>query len=178
MQFSEDNIRDATGVWLLTYAVQGIQYILSFAKPYVTRRVIINLSYGPTTGPHDGMAELEMALSALVADYDGTSGKPKLDIVLAAGNSYLTEGHVVFRRHHNQPDHVEWTWRLPPDNTVLCFCRGVDENSPCRQCQCDPHIAKRSYLQSTTIPPSTAQSLAGVDGPIAWGSDDTMWRFK
>ncbi len=123
VQFSEENIRDATGVWLLTYVVQGIQYILSFAKPYVTKHVVINLSYGPTTGPHDGLAELEMALTALVAYYDGSGGKPKLEIFLAAGNSYLTEGHVVFRRdHHNQPDHVEWTWRHPPDNTVVCFC--------------------------------------------------------
>ena len=79
--------RKPSRVWLPAYVVQGIQYILSFAKPYVTRRVIINLSYGPTTGPHDGLAELEMALTALVADYDGSGGRPKLEIFLAAGNS-------------------------------------------------------------------------------------------
>ena len=67
VQFSEDYIRDATGVWLKDYVVEGIQYILSFAEPYVTKRVVINLSYGPTTGPHDGMAQLEKALTALVA---------------------------------------------------------------------------------------------------------------
>ena len=44
----------------------GIQYILSFADPTITKNVIINLSYGPTTGPHDGTAELESALTALV----------------------------------------------------------------------------------------------------------------
>ncbi len=176
VQFSEDNIRDATGVWLLTYAVQGIQYVLSFAKPYVTRRVIINLSYGPTTGPHDGMAELETALTALVADYDGTSGKPKLEIVLAAGNSYLTEGHVVFRRHHNQPDHVEWTWRLPPDNTVLCFSEVWMKTVHAGNVSVTLTSPSGAIYDSTI--PTTAQSLAGVDGPIAWGSDDTMWRLQ
>ena len=60
-------------------------------------------------------------MTALVNEYNGTAGKPKLEIVLAAGNSYLTEGHVVFRRHPHQHGHVEWIWRLPPDNTVLCF---------------------------------------------------------
>ena len=33
VQFSENCIRDATGVWLKAYVVDGIQYILSFADP-------------------------------------------------------------------------------------------------------------------------------------------------
>ncbi|XSC45303.1 hypothetical protein ACF1BQ_003760 [Bradyrhizobium sp. RDT10] len=164
VQFSEDNIRDATGVWLPTYVVQGIQYVLSFATPSVTERVIINLSYGPTTGPHDGTALLEEALTALVAYYDGTGGRPKLEIFLAAGNSYLTEGHVVFRRHdHNQPDHVEWIWRLPPDNTVLCFCEVWMKTV-------------HAGSVSVTLTSPSGQTLAGV--PIAWSSDDTMWLLR
>jgi hypothetical protein len=176
VQFSDDNIRDATGVWLPTYAVHGIQYVLSFAKPNVTKNVIINLSYGPTTGPHDGMAELETALTALVAEYDGSAGKPKLEVVLAAGNSYLTEGHVVYRRHHHQPDHVEWTWRLPPDNTVLCFAevwmKTVHAGSV------TVTLTSPSGAIYTSTIPTPAQSPAGVGGPTAWGSDDTMWRLQ
>jgi hypothetical protein len=175
VQFSEDNIRDATGVWLPYYVVCGILYVLSFAKPFVTRRVIINLSYGPTTEPHDGLALLELALSALVAYYDGSNGKPKLEIVLPAGNSYLTEGHVVFCRHPNQPDHVEWTWRLPPDNMVLCFSEvwmkavhagGVTVT-----------LTSPSGVHYTQTMPITPLSPAGVAGPIAWGSDDARWRL-
>ena len=78
VQFSDDCIRDATGVWLKAYVVDGIHYILSFADPTVTRNVVINLSYGPTTGPHDGTAELESALTDLVAKYDGPTGNPNL----------------------------------------------------------------------------------------------------
>ena len=112
-------IRPAYG--LRAYVVHGIQYIMSFADPVRTKNVVINLSYGPTTGPHDDTAELEAALTALVAEFDGSPGTPKLEIVLAAGNAYLSEGHVVFKRDTTQPDQVEWTWRLPPDNSVLCF---------------------------------------------------------
>ena len=116
-------IRDATGVWLKAYVFDGIQYILSFADPKKTENVVINVSYGPTTGPHDGTAELELALTAFVTEYNGTPGKPKLEIVLPAGNAYLRDGHIVYTRQTTQPDHVEWTWRLPPDNSVLCFAR-------------------------------------------------------
>ena len=66
VQFARKCIRDATGVWLLAYVEQGIQYILSFAEPHRTEKVIINLSYGPTTGPHDGTALLEARLTALI----------------------------------------------------------------------------------------------------------------
>ena len=59
VQFAEDCIRDATGVWLKSYVVDAIYYILSFVDPTKTKNVVINLSYGPTTGPHDGTAELE-----------------------------------------------------------------------------------------------------------------------
>jgi hypothetical protein len=120
VQFPENGIRDATGVWLKLYVLNGIEYILSFAGPQ-TERVIINLSYGPTTGPHDGTAVLEMALSALVAQYNGTGNKPKLEIFLPAGNSYLSEGHVFYFRDEGKPGQIEWTWRLLPDNPVLCF---------------------------------------------------------
>src|ERR1700730_7358370 len=106
VQFPDSGIRDASGVWLKAYVVDGIRYILSFADPVRTKNVIINLSYGPTTGPHDGTAVLEAALTALVAYFNGTPNKPKLEIALAAGNSYLTEGHVVFSRDDSQPDHV------------------------------------------------------------------------
>jgi len=176
VQFSDENLRDASGVWLPAYAVAAIQYVLSFAKPNVTQNVIINLSYGPTTGPHDGLWLLETALTALVNEYDGTAGKPKLEIVLAAGNSYLTEGHVVFRRHPHQHGHVEWIWRLPPDNTVLCFAEvwmktihaggvTVTLTSP----------SGATYTSTTSTPP---QSPAGVGSPTAWGIDDTMWRVE
>jgi hypothetical protein len=143
VQFSDNCIKDATGVWLKAYVVDGIQYILSFADPNYTENVIINLSYGPTTGPHDGTAELEAALTALVAYYDGVHNKPKLDIFLPAGNSYLTNEHFVWTAD-NQHTEVEWIWRLPPDNTVLSFSE-IWMNDACRQpCFRYAHLTERT----------------------------------
>lgn len=120
VQYSDDCIKDATGVWLPAYVPAGIRYIMSFADPTVIDRVIINLSWGPTTGPHDGTALLEAALNGLVAQYNGTPGFPQLDIFLAAGNSFLTQEHITFTAETQYPE-VEWIWRLPPDNSMYCF---------------------------------------------------------
>ena len=120
VQFPKSGILDASGIWLKAYVIPGIEYILSFAGPQ-TQNVVINLSYGPATGPHDGTAGLEAALSALVAYYDGVTNKPKLDIFLAAGNFYLTDTHVAYRRHRGHSNSIQWTWRLLPDNPVTCF---------------------------------------------------------
>jgi hypothetical protein len=183
VQFSDDCIKDATGVWLKAYVVDGIRYILSFADPNYTDNVIINLSYGPTTGPHDGTAELEASLTALVTFYDGIHNKPKLDIFLAAGNSYLTNEHVVFTGDNQHAD-VEWTWRLPPDNTVLCFAEiWMDDNaaagnvlvtltSPSGQVQ----LVSASTVTGTTLP-TPGGTTAQLIGPVLWGAD-RMWLLE
>jgi hypothetical protein len=185
VQFSDNCIRDATGVWLKAYVVDGIRYIMSFADPHNTKNVIINLSYGPTTGPHDGTAELEAALSALVAEFNGTTGKPKLEIVLAAGNACLSEGHVVFTNDNEQTAEVEWIWRLPPDNTVLCFAEiwmddacaddvSVTLTSPSGNVSLTSSGSVAHTPGSLPIPGgSTAQLL----GPIVWGND-RMWLLE
>jgi hypothetical protein len=180
VQFSEDCIRDATGVWLKTYVLQGIQYILSFADPVRTKNVVINLSYGPTTGPHDGTAELESALTALVAEFDGILKNPKLEIVLPAGNAYLSEGHVAFTRHTaHQPGHVEWTWRLPPDNSVLCFAevwmRKHDANGVIVTLTSPSGLVSRSTTGPVPAPTGIPfSSFTGAYAPLAWGNN-TMW---
>ncbi|MXQ14640.1 hypothetical protein [Microvirga makkahensis] len=179
VQFPHDCIRDATGVWLKAYVLDGIRYVLSFADPGKTKNVIINISYGPTTGPHDGTAELEEALTALVAEFDGTARKPKLEIVLAAGNTYLSEGHVVYARSGRRPDRIEWTWRLPPDNPVLCFAELWMDNAdpgPVSVMLTSPGGAV-STSGTGPVPPPPGVSLpphTGVYAPIVWGSH-TMW---
>ena len=157
VQFPEKGIRDSTGVWLKAYVLDGIRYIMSFAGP--NTRVIINLSYGPTTGPHDGTAVLEKALAALVAEFDGTSGKPKLEIFLAVGNAYLTDGHVAFTGDGG-PDNIQWTWRLPPDNTVLCFSEVWMKST------------EAGGVTVTLTPPGGGAAQPGT--PVAWG-DNTTW---
>lgn len=174
VQFPDNCIRDSTGVWLKAYVVDGIRYILSCANKKHINTVIINISYGPTTGPHDGTAALEKALTALVAEYNGgTADTPKLEIVLATGNSYSTEGHVHFIGDKEQPVSVEWTWRLPPDNTALCFAE-VWMNST----QADGVTVTLTSPSGITFTSTTATDSAGVDGILAWGINNTMWRLQ
>jgi hypothetical protein len=174
VQFPEAGIRDGTGVWLKTYVVHGIQYILSFAEPNRTKKVIVNLSYGPTTGPHDGTAVLERVLDAFVTHYDGTQGKPKLEIVLPAGNAYLSKGHVAsVGPSTTPPGRIEWIWRLPPDNTVLCFAEiWMSKNDASGV---TVTLKSPSGLTSTSttgpIPPPTGipfPSFTGAYAPLTW----------
>ena len=183
VQFSNHCIRDATGVWLKAHVVEGIKYILSYADPAVTRKVVVNLSYGPTTGPHNGTALLEKALVSLVRKFDGTNGKPKLEIVLPVGNAYFSEGHVVFRRPTvTQPDHVEWTWRVPPDNTVQCFAEIWLPTAAAANTKVTLTPPSGFPVYEPTpppyppLPPGSQLPPAGVDVPKIRGSD-TMWRL-
>jgi hypothetical protein len=162
VQFAENCIEDSTGVWLKAYVLDGINYILSFADPAKTERVIINLSYGPTTGPHDGTAALEAALWALVTQYDGVTNKPKLEIFLPAGNSYLTDGHVNYTGQ-KQGDQIEWTWRLLPDNPVLCFAEVWMDS------------AQAVGVNVTLIPPGGGAPQLIAAQVI--GNGNTMWQL-
>ena len=170
VQFPENCVRDSTGVWLKAYVVDAIRYIMTFADSAKLDRVVINLSYGPTTGPHDGTAKLERALSALVVEYDGSGGKPPLEIVLAAGNSYLTESHVEFKGESATPSSVEWVWRLPPDNTVLCFAEIWMKD--------DTGVTVTLHSPSGVAAPAktTATTVASVGGPYPWSSGK-VWRL-
>jgi hypothetical protein len=179
VQFSEDCIRDATGVWLKSYVVDGIDYIMSFVDPTITRNVLINISYGPTTGPHDGTAELESALTDFVTRFDGSAGKPRLEIFLATGNAYLSEGHIAFERTATAPNHVEWTWRIPPDNSVLCFAEVWMKASEASGVVVTLRSPSGLTSTSTTgpIPPPTGipvSSFTGAYAPRTSGSN-TVW---
>lgn len=115
VQIPQDGVNDASGQWLRKQVIDGLRYVLSCATAS-TERVIFNISYGRTTGPHDGTATIEEFLSAMATVYDGTNGRPRLDVVLAAGNSRRSACHVTFKS--TQVRTTRWTWRVPADNTV------------------------------------------------------------
>lgn len=118
VQIPRSAIDDASGLWLDDHVTQGLRYLISCLDLKKTKKLVVNLSYGPTTGPHDGTAMLELLMAAL-ADFCRLVGLT-LDIVLPAGNARHLEGHVAFRSTAAQPG-VEWTWRVPPENTVPVF---------------------------------------------------------
>ena len=177
VQFSRACIEDPTGVWLDAYVLDGLRYILNFAVAHGGfvryRNVVVNLSYGRTTGPHNGSALLEQALTELVTVYDGSPGKPKLDISLAGGNYYLTDNHVVFKNETKESASFEWTWRLPPDNTSLCFAEIWMSNGGLEFVEVSLTSPSGVIFTSTVV-----YAPAGVGPPIVWGANDTMWRLQ
>jgi subtilisin family serine protease len=68
------------GLWLNTYLLDGLHYILARAR--ADEAVIVNVSLGGHTGPHDGSSMLEQAIDDLIEREAG-----RLTVVAAAGNS-------------------------------------------------------------------------------------------
>lgn len=121
VQIPQEAVNDASGVWLNAQVTDGLRYIMSCAETRPPtqpgQNVIVNVSYGQTTGPHNGTAELEQFMAAMTAEFDGTQGKPRLQVVLPAGNSRRTAAHVQFASTATAR-RAQWTWRVPPDNPV------------------------------------------------------------
>ena len=123
---------------------------------------------------------LEEALNALVTHYDGTQGKPELEIVLPAGNAYLSEGHVAcVGPGTTQAGGIEWMWRLPPDNSVLCFAEIWMSTNDASGVVVTLRSPSGLISTSTTgpIPPPNGTpfpSFTGAYAPLTWGSS-TVW---
>jgi len=114
VQFPPDAINDPSGVWLHQYAVDGLNYIVECAGK-ATETIVVNLSWGPQTGPHDGMSVLEAEIDRLVKQVEA-QGK-KLIVSLAAGNSYSARAHAQFA--YGQGASLQWI--VPPDGQAPQF---------------------------------------------------------
>jgi Subtilase family len=75
------------GLWLNVYLLDALHYILSHVGN--DERVVVNVSLGAHSGPHNGHSLLERALDRLIDAYQG-----RLNVVLAAGNSRLARAHA------------------------------------------------------------------------------------
>lgn len=124
VQIPRAAVDDASGRWLSAQVSDALEFIMSCVNPGITpgttQHVVVNLSYGPTTEPHDGFSNLEIRMCEFTAQFDGTVRKPELNIVLPAGNSRLSDGHLVFKSKRPN-DTKTWTWRIPPGNPVPVF---------------------------------------------------------
>jgi hypothetical protein len=120
VQLPRAAVDDPSGQWLATQVTDALYYILSCVDPTETDRLIVNLSYGPTTEPHNGNAILEDVMSEFTTFYDGTTHKPELSIALPSGNSRLRDWHLMIQSTQ-AGEKKRWTWRVPPDNPVPIF---------------------------------------------------------
>jgi hypothetical protein len=112
VQFPQSALDDPSGRWLGFHVLDGLHYILRAADQ--AQRVVVNLSWGPQTGPHDGSSLLEKAMANLVTQQKGKT----LDITLPAGNSFSARAHARFETDKGCQ---ALFWCIPPDGTTPSF---------------------------------------------------------
>jgi hypothetical protein len=187
VQIPRKAVEDASGQWLRTQVVDGLRYILSCAGGS-TDRVVFNMSYGTTTGPHDGTAALEEFLSLMAKVFDGNLLRPRLEVLLPAGNSRRSACHVTFKS--TQAGTTQWVWRVPADNTVPVMAEVRVRNSQAahvtdfkldppaayagRQAKVRQRIGLRDTRWALVVPPTRVdteplKTTAAGDGPAMHG---------
>ena len=114
IQFPLRGIDDPSGRWLARYAMDGLHYIIECAGQD-TDTIVVNLSWGPQTGPHDGTSVLERAIDDLV-DEQYSLGR-RLIISLPAGNSHGSRAHAEVDYRSGGRLH----WVVPPDGHTPAF---------------------------------------------------------
>lgn len=107
-----EQIAISSGRWMPIAALDGVRYIIAKARatfvPTCAARVpvVINISSGTNTGPHDGTSMIESALTEIL------KSDPWVAITVAAGNSRLSNTHIdVIVPPHTSYD---MTVRVPP----------------------------------------------------------------
>ncbi len=111
-------LNDPSGRWLGRNVLDGLHYIVQTAKLWddpkeksasaAIKNIVINLSWGPQTGPHDGTSLLEVAIDDLV-DQAKERGC-ELAVTLPAGNSYEARAHAEFAANQG----ASLCWCVPP----------------------------------------------------------------
>jgi hypothetical protein len=119
VQLPADALNDPSGRWMDHYALDGMQAIRFYARrmfQHPAQHVVINLSYGPQTGPHDGSSIVEQAVDEMTQQADSQSWK--LDVVVPSGNSHLLRAHAEFDLAQNLDP---LTWCVAPDSQVPSY---------------------------------------------------------
>jgi hypothetical protein len=109
-------VRDTSGLWFATHALDAMRYILRRADDLAQGQdycVVLNLSYGYMAGPHDGSSIIERAIDELIDQHRD------LCVVVPAGNSNLLRCHANVELAHGESKSI--TWRVLPDCATPSF---------------------------------------------------------
>lgn len=120
VQLPEAAVLDTSGGSLAGYALDAIHRAVASSMTASRRQVVVNLSYGTHSGPHDGSSMFERAMLDLLDTYDGreideTERFPELHIVLPAGNSHLWRTHAAQWLTPPEPV-MTLGWKILPDD--------------------------------------------------------------
>jgi hypothetical protein len=152
---------DPSGQWLGHYALDGIRAIVSYGRDLFKKkasRIVVNLSYGPQTGPHDGTSILETAMDELILHAQNDAEPYTLSIVLPSGNGHLLRSHAEFDLAAGGGD-VDW-------------CIPADSHSPSYAEIWLPANADLSVVRAALVSTS-GQRIPVVLGAVQQFDDDT-----
>jgi hypothetical protein len=86
VQLPSATAADGAGGSLAAHVVDGIRYAMECVPE--GKPLVVSISYGNLAGPHDGRSMVESALSDLLAS------RPRMAVVVAAGNARQAEAHA------------------------------------------------------------------------------------
>jgi len=90
VQLPDSGIQDSSGNWLALRLLESLRFVLACAaRQKNLQSVVMSISYGHTVGPHNGQSMLEQAFA------EALQANEKLQLVLAAGNSFSARGHAL-----------------------------------------------------------------------------------
>lgn len=118
VQLPREAVADTSGGSMNTCVLDALRYILN--RTTSTANVVVNLSYGSYSGPHDGTSRLERAVSAIIDEGKKRgNGRGRFDVVVAAGNAFLADIHSQGYASVNKP--AEFSFHTDPDCRVDTF---------------------------------------------------------
>jgi hypothetical protein len=112
VQLDYATVEDTSGGSMNVHVLDGLMYILSRCAS--DAQVVVNISFGTLAGPHDGTSVLEAAMDQLLDLY-----RERLQIVIAAGNSYQLRTHANLTLTPNT--NAALHWRVAPDDSSQSF---------------------------------------------------------
>jgi hypothetical protein len=123
VQLPEKAVLDTSGGSLASFAIDAIHRAARMAAHNEHGSVIVNLSYGTHSGPHDGSSMFESAMLDLLDFYDGQGRRPELHIVVPAGNSHLLRCHACgwLTSQGTAQSCQTLFWKIQPDDDTDSF---------------------------------------------------------
>jgi hypothetical protein len=148
VQLPEEAVEDPTGRWLGRHVLDGMDFIIDnalalwngFAGP---KRLVVNLSWGPQTGPHDGSSLLERAFDDRFAKCNAEG--IELHFTLPAGNSHEARAHAQFSLSVGCQGLI---WQVVPDARTPQFLEvWWPQDTPLQEVDIEVHSPDGQHLR-------------------------------
>lgn len=117
VQLPRDTLGDYSGGSMTKYVLDALKYIL--ARTEKADRLVINLSYGSTAGPHNGSSLLERGIDQLLQDRRRQKPQQTIALVLPAGNHFPAQLHAFLDLKAKAPQTLQW--QVVPDDRTDTF---------------------------------------------------------